>query len=153
MKLCWLAKLRSMGLAVQTAIVVAVAAAAYAAVAPVAWRLARGEGLRVAAVAAGLCLAGAVSALLAGHCFRGGKYALVDVLIGMHLRMGIPLGGGAAIYFCDGPLADAGILYYLLVFYPVTLCVEVALSLPAEGLAFRKKPDQPSNDRTRTLAL
>ena len=30
--------------------------------------------------------------------------------------------------FCGGPLADAGFLYYLVVFYPVTLCVETFLS-------------------------
>ena len=45
--------------------------------------------------------------------------------------MGIPFGVGLAIHLGGGPLANAGFLYYLLVFYPVTLAAETGLSLPS----------------------
>ena len=49
----------------------------------------------------------------------------------MRLRMGENIRIVAvAIQFRGGPLAEAGFLYYLLVFYPVTLVVETVLSLP-----------------------
>ena len=51
-------------------------------------------------------------------------------LLGMMVRMGIPLAAALIVYFSGGPLADAGFLYYLVVFYPVTLTAEIFLSRP-----------------------
>lgn len=102
----------------------------YALVAPVAGWLSGLVGLWAAAAAAGLCLAGAAMALVAGHLLRGPKHILYGMLAGMAARMGIPLGFGLAWHHFGGTLAEAGLLAYLLVFYPVTLAAETALSMP-----------------------
>jgi len=99
-------------------------------VGPVAVCIGGGVALAAAAVAAVFCLAGASIALLVSHLLRGPKRALAALLAGMAARMGIPLAFGLAIHLQGGPLAEAGLLYYLLVFYPVTLAAETALSLP-----------------------
>jgi hypothetical protein len=70
---------------------------------------------------------------MASHLLRGPKHALAALLAGMAARMGIPLAFGLAIHLQGGPLAEAGLLYYLLVFYPVALAAETALSLPPPG--------------------
>ena len=59
------------------------------------------------------------------------------MLVGMLVRMGIPLGAALLVVFRGGPLADAGFLYYLVVFYLVTLTVETFLALG--GRVPRKK--------------
>ena len=45
-------------------------------------------------------------------------------------RMGIPLLPVLLIHLQGGRLAEGGLLYYLLIFYPITLAVEIAISLP-----------------------
>ncbi len=45
-------------------------------------------------------------------------------------RMGVPLAGALMLQMSPGPLAEAGVMYYLLVFYPITLAIETLLSLP-----------------------
>jgi len=89
-----------------------------------------GKALAAAVVAAVFCLAGATIALMASHLLRGPKNALAALLVGMAARMGVPLTFGLAIHLQGGPLAEAGLLYYLLIFYPITLASETALSLP-----------------------
>ena len=49
------------------------------------------------------------------------------VLLGMFARMGIPLLVCIIVYLRGGRLAEAGFVYYLLVFYFVTLVVETVL--------------------------
>jgi len=66
--------------------------------------------------------------LLAGHVLRGPQRALAALVIGIFARMGVPLGFGLAIHLNNGPLAQAGLLYYLLAFYPVTLAIDPTLS-------------------------
>jgi hypothetical protein len=108
-------------------------------VGPVAVCIGGCTALAAAAVAAVFCLAGATIALMAGLLLRGPKHALAALLAGMAARMGIPLAFGLAIHLQGGPLAEAGLLYYLLVFYPVTLTAETALSLPP-----RRQPTNPT---------
>jgi len=48
----------------------------------------------------------------------------------MLIRMGIPLAAALLVFLRGGPLADAGFLYYLVLFYPVTLTAETFLLLP-----------------------
>ena len=48
----------------------------------------------------------------------------------MTIRMGVPLSAALAVFFLGGPLADAGFLYYVVLFYPVTLIAETFLSTP-----------------------
>lgn len=126
----WLAYLRNGSPTVRGAAVAALALAACAVVAPAAIGLGGIWGLAAAAAAAGLCLAGALAALAASHAFAGPRHALAGLLVAMAARTGIPLGFGLACHLCGGPLAEAGLLYYLLVFYPPILLVETYLSLP-----------------------
>jgi len=102
----------------------------YALVAPVAGFCSGSAGLWAAAAAAVLCLAGAGLALVLSHALREPKHALYGMLLGMAARMGVPLAVGLPCHLHGGALAQAGLLYYLLVFYPVTLGVETASSLP-----------------------
>jgi hypothetical protein len=127
----WLERLRRQGWGAQSAVLALAVLAVYGVVAPVAKHLDGLRGLGAAAVAAGLCLLGAGSALVAGRRLRGPNDVLLRLLVGMPLRMGLPLAIGLMCHFRGGVLAEAGLLYYLLVFYPVTLGVETTLSLPS----------------------
>jgi hypothetical protein len=106
-------------------------------VAPVAGVLDGVSGVAAAAVAAALCLAGAGVALPASRVASGPNGALVGVLLGTAARMAIPLGGGFVLQIRAEPLAEAGLLYYLLAFYPVTLALETWVSLPRTQAASR----------------
>ena len=127
----WLARLRDRGLGTQTAVLTAAVLLVYALVAPVAVSLSGAAGLAAAAVAAALCLTAAVLALVVCRRFRGPDHTLQSILAGMLLRMGIPMAVGFFLQMQGGPLAEAGVMVYLVVFYPVTLFVETALLLPS----------------------
>jgi hypothetical protein len=101
-------------------------------VAPVAAVLSGQAGVAACAAAALACLAGATVALIAACLLRGPAWAMYGLLIGMTARLGIPLAVGLAIDLCGHPLAEAGLIHYLLVFYPITLVVGTGLSLPAD---------------------
>lgn len=116
----------------------------YALVAPVAWYLGGLSGVWAASAAAGLCFAGAVLALLIAHLLRAPKHVLYGMLLGMAARMGIPLGSALAYHLRGGGVAEAGLLYYLLVFYPFTLGVETVLSLPK--IDHSPRTGEPSQD-------
>jgi hypothetical protein len=126
----WLAKLRGRGLIARAGFLAIVVLGVYVLVAPVVAHLKGSSGLAAAAAAAGACLAGAVPALVASRLLRGTRHALCGMLLAMALRFAVPLGIGLGCHLSGGPLAEGGILYYLLVFYPITLGVETALSLP-----------------------
>jgi hypothetical protein len=112
---------------------------AYALVAPASLLVVRAAGPEVvrrmvaAAVAAGLCWAGALAALVLQWLFRGTRYALVGTLGAMLPRLGIPLACGVLLQILSSALAESGLLVYLVAFYPVTLAVETALTLPGGG--------------------
>lgn len=126
-------RLRNCGVSIRLAVLTVVVLAAYCLTAPVAARLGGAEALKAAALAAGLCLIGAASALLIGDRLRGPHGALASLWLGMILRMGVPLTAGLIIHLHGGPLAQAGLLWYLVVFYPITLTVGTILSLPPKG--------------------
>jgi hypothetical protein len=105
----------------------------YVVVAPVAWGISGSAGLAASATAAALCLLGAGAALIAARAFTRRGKLLQGVLVGMALRMGIPLTFGLALQLSLKALGDACLLIYLLVFYPVTLFVETYLSLSRAG--------------------
>jgi hypothetical protein len=126
----WLNRLQNQGLAIRATVLGVVVLAEYALVVPVAVHIGGMMSLVAAAVSGALCLTGATLALIASHMLRGPQLAIHALLVSMALRLGVPLGAAVALHFRGGPLAEAGILYYLLVFYPVTLSVETAISLP-----------------------
>jgi hypothetical protein len=126
----WLHNLRSRGLAVQAIVLGTVVLVAFAVVGLVAFRRGGANGLAAAALAATLCLLGATIALITCHLLRGPRRAIAALSLGMASRMGIPLAFGLAVHLRGGPLAEAGLLYYVALFYPVTLAVETLLSLP-----------------------
>ena len=125
-------RLRNRGLATQSVILVLAVVVVYAAVAWVAGYLGGAAGLAASATAAGLCLLGAELTLVVCHHFRDPKDAWRAVLLAVLPRMGIPLASALILLFVGGGLVKAGVLYYLVVFYPVTLAVETALTLPTK---------------------
>jgi hypothetical protein len=88
------------------------------------------EGFWAAGAAGGLCLLGAWLALPCVAWVQDPKRMLAGVFLGMAVRSGVPLGFGIALHLLDPPLAKAGLLYYLVVFYFPLLAVETYLSLP-----------------------
>ncbi|MFP6614176.1 MAG: hypothetical protein VB835_17840 [Pirellulales bacterium] len=113
----------------------------YFLVAPVAWLISGRVGLLAAAVAAGLCVVAALVALLVNFFFHGPALALHSMVAGMMLRMGIPLAVGMVLHQKVELLATHGMLYYMVVFYFISLATEVVLTLPAvlpSGLEIRK---------------
>jgi hypothetical protein len=104
---------------------------AAAVILPLGWAISGNQTGLVAGVAAGgVCLLAAWIALGLGDTLRKPQQILALVIVGMMTRMGIPLAAALIVYFCGGPLADAGFLYYLILFYPVTLTAETLLFLP-----------------------
>jgi hypothetical protein len=99
---------------------------------PSGWALTHNPlGVFTGAAAGAVCfLAAGVSLSLSGF-FRKPGQVLALVLVGMMARMGIPLMAALIASLLGGPLADAGFLNYLIVFYLVMLAVETALVLSA----------------------
>jgi hypothetical protein len=126
----WLAKVRALGLAPRAGMLALATLLLYAIVGPVAWHASGSAGLEAAAAAGAACLLGAGAALVAtDFCQRRGR-PLHGVLFGMVLRMGAPSAFAAYCRWQSGVLFEGGALYYLVVFFLVTLGVETALSLP-----------------------
>ena len=85
-------------------------------------------------LAGGVCLLAGLVVLALSHVLYRPQQALALVGLAMLVRMGMPLAMVLATCLCGGPLANAGILYYVIVFYLITLTVETLLVLP------RKRP-------------
>jgi hypothetical protein len=139
----WFAGLRRRGLAAQSGFLGLIVLALYALVAPVAGYFSGTPGLAAAAAAAGICLLGAASALAACRPLRDPKYALQGLLVGTALRMGLPLAFAIVLQIRATVVAEAGLLCYLIIFYPFTLAAETTLSLPSS------KRDQEPPGRIR----
>ena len=135
---CRIHPVREWSIATKIAALVIATAIAFASASPAVFRLQGADGLRAAALAATLCLLGATLALAIGQLSADQRFIMPALCLGTALRMGIPLITVFSIHLHGGPLAEAGLIYYLLVFYPVTLLVETALSLP--GLSPRTIP-------------
>ncbi|MBL8828948.1 MAG: hypothetical protein JNM18_18350 [Planctomycetaceae bacterium] len=94
----------------------------------------------VAAVVSAVC--GAVSQAIADRLQAGGQ-ALTAMGVSMALRMGVPLSLGLFWQMRGSPLAEAGVLYYLLVYYLMTLAIETLLAVDQLWTADRSKPHKP----------
>jgi hypothetical protein len=105
------------------------------AMAPVAlWAAGR---LGITALLAGLaiCLLAGLLSLVVAQLLPGPELAIVAVMLGTLLRLGIPIGFLLVTYLLGGVLADGGLAYYLLVLYPIMLAVETYLTIPREAVS------------------
>jgi len=97
--------------------------------ATVASRIAGHSVWGVSALAAGICWFGAMLSLVLLHVLRLRGSPVAGVLVGMLIRMAIPLFFAIVAATQDGSSAEAGLLGQLVVFYLVTLAIETCLSL------------------------
>lgn len=125
-----LAAWRGAGLAARGAALALAVLGLYAVVAGIAWCLSEAAGAAAATVAAASCWLGAAAALVAGGVAQRQNWVLFGLLSGILCRIAVPLAVALFFHFQGGPMAEAGLLYYFLVFYPLTLTVETILSLP-----------------------
>jgi hypothetical protein len=116
---------------------------AYLIATPVAIHLGGFDAFLAATLAAGLCLAGAAAALIIGDQLRGPGGVLAALWLGLFLRLGVPFAAGVTIHLHGGPLADAGFLWYIVVFYPITLVIGTILSLPQGTGGEHPRSDRP----------
>ena len=130
-----LRQLQQTSLLFRAAFLAVVAVLAAAVILPLGWAISGNRtGLFAGAAAGGVCLLAAWTALGLSEPLRRPMYMLAQLFVGMLIRMGIPLAAALAVYFRGGPLADAGFLYYVVLFYPVMLVAETFLVLPARRL-------------------
>ncbi len=90
-------------------------------------------GLTCAAIAGVVCLASGVAALWLAGGFGEPQAVSAQVLAGMLPRMGIPLAVCMVVYFQGGMLVESGFVYYILIFYFVTLATDTVLLLGKPG--------------------
>ncbi len=91
------------------------------------------NGVVATSIAAIICLFGGASALIISEVLRGPVLMAYGVVGGMLIRMAIPLGMLLVFRFQTPHLMDAGLIYYLLVFYMATLLMETLWALPEGG--------------------
>ncbi len=118
------------GFVARSLILIGVTAAIYAGAAAWGWRQYKIEGVIAASVAAGACLAGAIGATVFTPWMHNPQRVMPGLLVGMGFRMGVPLLCGIFSRIAFPPLAEAGLLYYLVVFFLPLLALETAFSLP-----------------------
>lgn len=113
----------------------AIAVGAWLLVLPAAYGLSGAAGVLAASVAALVCLASGVAAMLAASCARGPYAAMNGALIAMLVRMAGPLMMGVALHLGWPALAAAGLIFYVLFFYMIDLAVETVLQIATLGPA------------------
>jgi hypothetical protein len=121
--------------AMQAAIVGGAVAGLGAFVVPMAIVIGGNAGGWAAAAAGGVCLAGTLVGQALSRFLDITQRPVAAVLWPMAARFVLPLGCGLACQIRGGDLAEGGVLYYLLVFYPLTLGVETVLSLSCSPIA------------------
>jgi hypothetical protein len=98
-------------------------------VAPLTTHLSGHSTWEVGALAAGICWAGATVSLVLLHLLRLRGSPMTGALLGMLVRMTIPLAIGAVATTQGGSLAGAGLFGQLVAFYLITLAIETCLSV------------------------
>jgi len=106
-----------------------VALVLFAVVSPIAFSVAGVHGVVVSACALAICLGGMLAALITGDWLVGERWAIVNVIVGMVMRMALPLGAFVVVQGADGSLAQGGFGYNLLVYYPALLAAETLLNV------------------------
>jgi hypothetical protein len=87
------------------------------------------SGLQAAAIAANVCWLSSCVALVLAGTTQNTPLAVHGVLGGMLVRMFVPGFIGLVVQTQQGPLARAGFLRYILVFFLASLVVETCLLL------------------------
>ena len=96
-------------------------------------------GILAALLAGGVCCVGALAGLLMAGRLGLGAHAVTGILLGMMLRMGIPLGACLVLLALGGPLVEAGALVMILVYYLLTLLAETWFLLRLTAAQARDK--------------
>jgi hypothetical protein len=121
--------LARLGLVAQSLFVAAALAGALLLLAPLAYAISGPFGLQVELLAALLCWMGALFSLSISAFIRGGVSVMNRMVLGMTARAMMPLVLGVGLHMKDASLAGAGLIFYVLVFYMVTLTADTALLL------------------------
>jgi len=90
-------------------------------------------GVAAAAVAAAVCWAGGILALLATGLFSSRGNSVGGVLLGTACRTGLPIVAGLVLHRSGGSLAAAGVFAMILGYYLVTLVAETLLAIRVRG--------------------
>lgn len=125
----WVAVARSLSPVARAGLLLLILAVAVLMALPVALNATGWEGVAAAGCAALLCFAAGVAVIVVTMFASSPENVAYLVVLGMLFRMGIPLVSCLAIYFRGGLLVDAGMVYYLLVFYPLALAFETWLDV------------------------
>ena len=111
---------------------------------PVAYYFFGRIGITANSLAALVCLGGTLAAIGTTYRFRGPEQVVHAVLLGMLLRMALPLVACLIVYQQKGPMAEAGTAYFCLVFYMLSLGVEtwttVGPAAAVESTAVKSTP-------------
>lgn len=92
-----------------------------------------GTGVKAAAVAAAVCWAGGLLALLATGLVRFRGNSASGVLLGTACRTGLPIVVGLVLHRSGGSLAAAGVFAMILGYYLVALVAETLLAIRVTG--------------------
>lgn len=123
------ARLKSLGPVAQSAFIALALLVVWLAVAPLAYGVSGMPGLQVSLLAALICWLGAQFSLLISLLIRGDEVIFQRLVLGMTARAMVPLVLGTGLQLKNAQLASAGLIFYVLVFYMVTLAADTALLL------------------------
>jgi hypothetical protein len=116
---------------VRTAILSTVVFAAAAVILPTVWFFTRNLVAACSGAAAAIiCWLAALLAMMAGDRLGAAGQTMAYLVAGTMIRAGIPLMATVVVVFFGRPLDAVSFLYYLIVFYPITLAAEIAITLP-----------------------
>ena len=116
------------GLVAQALLLLGSVVVAYLLLLPLACAASGADGLIASGIAAGICWFGSFGALVASQALTGPALMVVGVTLGMFLRMAVPLIFCLIIYLQPSALTRAGLVFYVLAFYMVTLAVDAAIA-------------------------
>jgi len=111
----------------QCGLLAALMAVAFLVCAPLGYFLCGPIGVGAAAAAAAFVLVSSTLGLALGELLRKPGDALMSMLVGMMIRMSLPLAACVIVQLNGGALADAGFVFYVLGFYMVGLAVDTCL--------------------------
>lgn len=125
----WVTRLGSWTLPSRAALLSGTLALFYALAAPLAWRLHGGMGLIAAGLATVICLAACWLALVVTELMADNAQPAVPLLVGMMIRMSLPLIACLLVTQRQPQLTDAGFAWYLIGAFLIGLLLETVLAV------------------------